>query len=61
MRPASAQKVACVACGRVVHASKNGHPRRHSPTARLRNSGSAAKVRLREGVCDGTFLPGEKP
>lgn len=44
--------VVCTACGRLVVASKNGHPRRHSPKNRLTN-------RTGEGTCDGTFLTGD--
>jgi hypothetical protein len=51
-------KVACVACGRVVVASKNGHPRRHSPHHRL--EGRAMRVNTGH-TCDGTFMPGEAP
>jgi hypothetical protein len=55
------RRVACVACGRLIVASKNGHPRRHAPIDGLRNSGSAPKVYVPLGTCDGTFLPGVAP
>lgn len=45
--------VACVACGRVLRASKNGHPRSHSPVVR------GNRKYYGQGVCDGTFFPGE--
>jgi hypothetical protein len=43
----------CVACGRVVVLSKNGHPRKHAPHNRLQGK------RRGEGVCDGTYMPAE--
>lgn len=54
-------KVACVACGRVIVASKNGHPRRHSPKNRLSGSALAKHHVGRKGLgtCDGTFLAGD--
>lgn len=59
MKTTAKRMVACVACGRVIVASKNGHPRRHSPSnemnRKLRSRGNNG------GTCDGTFIAGEKP
>ncbi len=48
--------VACTACGRVVRASPNGHPRKHSPTNRLQHRDRQRNL----GVCAGVALLGEK-
>ena len=53
--PTGGPLTACVACGRVVRASKNGHPRKHSPVIRGRRADYG------QGVCDGTFMLGEAP
>lgn len=53
--PSGGPLTACVACGRVLRASKNGHPRKHSPVIRGRRTDYG------QGVCDGTFMPGEPP
>lgn len=50
------KRVVCVACNRVIVASKNGHPRRHSPHTRL-----APGHPLTRGTCGGTFDPGTDP
>ncbi len=47
--------VACVACGRLIVASKNGHPRRHTPKNRL------TPDRRNLGTCDGVGMKGDKP
>ena len=49
--------VACVACGRVVVASKNGHPRKHRAFNRLVSRRRNNNI----GTCPGTFEPGEAP
>jgi hypothetical protein len=47
-------RVACVACGRLIVASKNGRPRRHVAKQRLYR-------RSEHGTCPGTFEQGDAP
>lgn len=55
--PSGDERVACVACGRLIRPSKNGHPRKHAPTVGLRGHFNPNPGE----VCAGTFEPGEAP
>jgi hypothetical protein len=58
---ADKKMVACVACGRVLVASKNGHPRKHAPTTNFDRK-NPGRSRTNMGyVCDGTYMPGVEP
>ena len=58
---ADKKMVSCVACGRVVIASKNGHPREHAPGTIFDRANPGHRRTNIGYTCDGTFMPGVAP